>query len=253
MSSPIWTPDALLSEKRAASGKYWRLVEAQHQVSTMKLVDTVEEQSLLEDILEASKRPFPPECAGLDYLLATPFRYGAAYPHGSRFRRAGFTEGVYYAAAKVETALAEMAFYRLLFYAESPGTPLPANPADYSAFAARIATDAALDLTQPELNRDEALWSDLQNYEPCQALAEQARLAKIEAILYRSVRDPAGGLNIAVLSPKAFAEKMPVERMSWRIRLSKTGVQALCEFPMRRTGFAVADFSGDPRLASLLG
>ncbi|MFP3711965.1 RES domain-containing protein, partial [Paraburkholderia sp. SIMBA_009] len=63
----------------------------------MKLVDTVEEQSLLEDILEASKRPFPPECAGFDYLLATPFRYGAAYPHGSRFRRAGFTEGVYYA------------------------------------------------------------------------------------------------------------------------------------------------------------
>jgi hypothetical protein len=253
MSSPIWTPAALLSEKRAASGKYWRLVEAQHQVSTMKLVDTVEEQSLLEDILEASKRPFPPECAGFDYLLATPFRYGAAYPHGSRFRRAGFTEGVYYAAAKVETALAEMAFYRLLFYAESPGTPLPANPADYSAFAARISTDAALDLTEPGLNRDEALWTDLQNYEPCQALAEQARLAKVEAILYRSVRDPAGGLNIAILSPKAFAEKMPVERMSWRIRLSKTGVQALCEFPMRRTGFAVADFAGDPRLASLLG
>lgn len=110
MSSPIWTPDALLSEKRAVSGKYWRLVEAQHQVSTMKLVDTVDEQSLLEDILETSKRPFPPECAGFDYLLATPFRYGAAYPHGSRFRRAGFTEGVYYAAAKVETALAEMAF-----------------------------------------------------------------------------------------------------------------------------------------------
>jgi hypothetical protein len=145
-----------------------------------------------------------------------------------------------------------MAFYRLLFYAESPGTPLPANPADYSAFAARIATDAALDLTKPELSRDEALWTDLQNYEPCQALAEQARLAKIEATLYRSVRDPAGGLNIAVLSPKAFAEKMPVERMSWRIRLSKTGVQALCEFPMRRTGFAVADFSG-ASLASLLG
>ena len=46
MSSPIWTPDALLSEKRAASGKYWRLVEAQHQVSTMKLVDTVEESAV---------------------------------------------------------------------------------------------------------------------------------------------------------------------------------------------------------------
>ncbi len=51
MSLPIWTPDALQSEKRAVSGLYWRLVEAQHQVSTMKLVDTVDEQSLLEDIL----------------------------------------------------------------------------------------------------------------------------------------------------------------------------------------------------------
>ncbi|QCL90418.1 RES domain-containing protein [Agrobacterium sp. LC34] len=219
----------------------------------MKLVDTVEEQSLLEDILETSKRPFPPECAGLDYLLATPFRYGAAYPYGSRFRRAGFTEGVYYAAARVETALAEMAFYRLLFYAESPGTPLPANPAEYSAFAARVATDAALDLTKPELSRNEALWTDLTNYEPCQALAEQAREAKVEAILYRSVRDPAGGLNIAILSPKAFAAKTPVERMSWRIHLSKTGVQALCEFPMRRTGFSVSDFVNDPRLAGFLG
>ncbi|TRB03107.1 RES domain-containing protein [Rhizobium rhizogenes] len=219
----------------------------------MKLVDTVEEQSLLEDILETSKRPFPPECAGLDYLLATPFRYGAAYPYGSRFRRAGFTEGVYYAAARVETALAEMAFYRLLFYAESPGTPLPANPAEYSAFAARVATDAALDLTKPELSRNEALWTDLTNYEPCQALAEQAREAKVEAILYRSVRDPAGGINIAILSPKAFAAKTPVERMSWRIHLSKTGVQALCEFPMRRTGFLASDFANDPRLAGLLG
>ena len=146
-----------------------------------------------------------------------------------------------------------MAFYRLLFYAESPGTPLPANPADYSAFAARVATDAALDLTEPALNRDEALWTDPTNYEACQTLADQARLARIEAILYRSVRDPAGGLNIAILSPKAFAEKSPVERMSWRIHLSKTGVQALCEFPMRRTGFSAADFAGDPRLASLLG
>ncbi|KAA3503376.1 RES domain-containing protein [Rhizobium rhizogenes] len=219
----------------------------------MKLVDTVEEQSLLEDILETSKRPFPPECAGFDYLLATPFRYGAAYPYGSRFRRAGFTEGVYYAAARVETALAEMAFYRLLFYAESPGTPLPANPAEYSAFAARVATDAALDLTKPELSRNEALWTDLTNYEPCQALAEQAREAKVEAILYRSVRDPAGGMNIAILSPKAFAAKTPVERMSWRIHLSKTGVQALCEFPMRRTGFLASDFANDPRLSGLLG
>src|SRR5690554_4559167 len=108
MSLPIWTPAALSSEGRAVSGRFWRLVEAQHQVSTMKLVETVEEQALLEELLEETKPAFPPECAGFDYLLATPFRYGAAYPHGSCFRRAGRTLGVFYAAAGVETALAEM-------------------------------------------------------------------------------------------------------------------------------------------------
>src|SRR5205085_3795769 len=129
MSSPIWTPAALSSERRALSGTCWRVVEAQHKVSTLKLVDTLAEQALLEDLIESSKPPVPPECRHLHYLLATPFRYGAAYPNGSRFRRAGMTEGVFYAAEAVATAVAEMAFHRLLFFAESPATPWPANPA----------------------------------------------------------------------------------------------------------------------------
>jgi len=177
MSLPIWTPAALSSELRAISGRFWRLVEAQHQISTLKLVDTLEEQSLLENLLEESKPALPPECQGLDYLLATPFRYGAVYPHGSRFRRAGRTLGVFYASEKVETALSEMAFYRLLFFADSPDTPLPANAAEYTAFSAPVSTKAALDLTAPPLDRDRAAWTDLQNYEPCQALAEAARAA----------------------------------------------------------------------------
>ena len=106
MSLPIWTPAALSSEARPFAGPVWRFVEAQHRVSTLKLVDTLDEQALLEDLLEESKPVLPPECAGLDYLLATPFRYGAVYPYGSRFRRAGRTLGVYYAALSVETALA---------------------------------------------------------------------------------------------------------------------------------------------------
>lgn len=248
MSLPIWTPAALSSEKRAVSGRYWRLVEAQHQISTLKLVDTLEEQALLETLLEESKPALPPECAGLDYLLATPFRYGAVYPHGSRFRRAGRTLGVFYAALKVETALAEMAFYRLLFFADSPGTSLPSNAAEYTAFAAAVATGAAIDLTVPLLSKDGASWTDLTNYEPCQALAENARAAGCEAILYESVRDPQHGRNIALLTAKAFKGREPVDRQTWRIRLSPTGVQAICEFPRARIGFARADFAADPRI-----
>src|SRR5487761_2639885 len=118
MSSPIWTPDALSSEARAYSGTAWRIGEAQHYVSTMKLVDTVAEQDVLEALLETTKPPFPPECAGLDFLLATPFRYNAVYPNGSRFRRAGRTPGVFYAAEAPETAIAEIAFSRLLLHCE---------------------------------------------------------------------------------------------------------------------------------------
>ena len=102
------------SSSGAYRGRAWRVVEAQHRVSTLKLVDSGREQALLEDILEASKPALPAECRGLHYLLATPFRY-APYPHGSRFRRAGMTPGVFYGAEAVDTALAEMAFYRLLF------------------------------------------------------------------------------------------------------------------------------------------
>ena len=252
MSFPIWTPDALRSDVRSVAGRWWRLVEAQHRVSTMKLVDTVDEQSLLEDILETSKKRFPPECAGLDYLLATPFRYDAAYPYGSRFRRSGYTQGVYYAAEHVETALAEMAFYRLLFYAESPATPFPANAAEYTAFSVGVKTTHAIDLTQPDLSRDAAFWTDRQNYEACQALADTARLASMDAIIYRSVRDPQAGSNIAVLSPRAFAQKKPAERTTWRIRLATSGVQALCEFPEQRLGFTPNDFADDPRIADVL-
>ncbi|WP_113487734.1 RES family NAD+ phosphorylase [Rhizobium cremeum] len=253
MSLPIWTPAALSSEAAAISGAFWRLVEAQHQVSTMKLVDTVEEQTLLESLLEETKPVLPPECAGLDYLLATPFRYGGVYPHGSRFRRAGRTLGVYYAAGRVETALAEMAFYRLLFYAESPETPLPANAGDYTAFSAAIATETAIDLTLPPLVRDEAAWTDRRDYTACQALADAAREGGVEAILYRSVRDPSGGMNIALLTAKGFAAREPVERQTWRIRLSSAGIQALCDFPRRLVGFSIADLSSDERLKARFG
>src|ERR687897_96239 len=119
MSSSTWTPAALSSEARLLSGTCWRLVEAQHRVSTLKLVDTVEEQSVLEDLIQDTKPVLPAECAHLHYLLSTPFRYGAVYPAGSRFRRAGLTEGVFYAAARPQTAVAEIVFYRLLLLADA--------------------------------------------------------------------------------------------------------------------------------------
>src|SRR6201987_500477 len=148
MSSSTWTRAALSSDARSLAGICWRLVEAQHHVSTLKLVDSAEERVVLEDLVEASKPPMPPECQGLHYLLSTPFRYGAVYPTGSRFRRAGMTEGVFYASEAPHTAIAEKAFFRLLFYAESPATPWPINPSEYTAFSSEYAAKRSIDLTK---------------------------------------------------------------------------------------------------------
>ena len=250
MSSPIWTPGALSSEFRLHAGRCWRLVEAQHRVSTLRLVDTLAEHEVLETILEESKPVVPPECGHLHYLLFTPFRYGAPYPHGSRFRRAGRTAGVFYAAESPQTALAETVFHRLLFFVESPGTPWPDNAAEYTAFAADLAADRALDLTEPPLSDDEAEWTHPTEYGPCQLLADDVREAGGALIRYRSVRDPDDGANLAVLTCAAFAAAAPVERRAWRIRIGAAGAQAVCETPPCRTEFA-RDAFDDPRLAAI--
>jgi len=251
MSSSIWTPAALSSDARAIGGTCWRLVEAQHHVSTLKLVDSVDEQKLLEDLIEESKPPLPPECRDLHYLLSTPFRYGAVYPTGSRFRRAGMTEGVFYAAEAPQTAVAEMAFCRLLFFAESPDTPWPANPAEYTAFSAEYATKKAIDLTKGKYSADRARWMHVTDYSHCQAFADAARAAKIEIIRYASVRDPDHGSNLAILTCRAFAKTHTIEQQTWHIRLSEAGAQAICEAPKSGITFDRKAFATDPRIAKL--
>jgi hypothetical protein len=215
----------------------------------MALVDTLEEQALLERILDDSKPSIPPECRHLHYLLFTPFRYGALYPAGSRFRRAGLTAGVFYASQESETAVAEMAFRRLLFFAESPATPWPVNAAEYTSFAISYAGRKGLDLTRPPFDRDLAKWSDPVGYGATHDLVDAAREAGVQVLRYQSARAP--GLNIALLSCAAFASTAPLERQVWRVHLGPMGVRAICDFPERRLAFDRAAFARDPRIASL--
>lgn len=248
MSSTTWTPAELLSSARPAAGRAWRVVEAQNRFSTLKLVDTPEEQAVLERMIDDTKPMVPPECRHLDYLLFTPFRYGT-YRHGSRFRRAGSTEGVFYASEHPETAIAEIGFYRLLFYAESPDTPRPQNQSIYTAFAVAYATDHASDLTERPLVEDRELWTDLNDYSHCQNLADAARVAGIEAIRYDSVRDPEQRMNVALLRCSAFAKPKPVDRQTWALFVNDYGVFAACDFPRSVVSLERTMFTGDRRLA----
>jgi len=175
MSSTIWTREELLASSLVIEAVAWRAVEAQHRVSTMKLVDSLEEQAALERVLEETKPPVPADCAHLHYLLFSPFRYARSNPHASRFRRAGAPLGVFYASASPETAIVEIVFYRFLFYAESPATPLPGNAAEYTAFAVQLRADPGLDLARPPMSAHLAAWARASDYAPCHALADDAR------------------------------------------------------------------------------
>lgn len=227
------------------------MVEAQHRVATMKLADSLAEQALLEDVLERSKPAVPEPCRHLHYLLSTPFRYAGPYPGGSRFRRAGLTAGVFYASRTPVTAMAETAFHRLLFFADSPGTPWPVNPGEFTAFAVELRTRAALDLRRPPFDAAGEVWTHVTDYEPCQRLADTAREAAVDVLLYRSVRNPAGGANIAVLTCRAFASAAPVEHHTWRLDLSATGARALSVFSGERVEFDRGAFAADPRIAAM--
>jgi RES domain len=251
MSSNTWTPEGLSSETRVLRGRCWRAVEAQHYVSTLKLTDTQEEQSRLEELIEDTKPRIPEECRHLPYLLSTPFRYGAPYPRGSRFRRAGLTAGVFYAAELPGTAIAELTFYRLLFFVESPDTPWPANPGEYTAFATDFATKSGIDLTRPPFDAYRVVWTHPTNYSPCQDLADAARGAGVDVIRYRSARTREETFNLALLSCRAFAKGEIVDRQTWRIHLSAAGARAICEMPRVHLAFDRSTFSADPRIVGM--
>jgi hypothetical protein len=251
MSSNTCTPDALSSNFRALAGRCWRAVEAQHYVSTLKLTDTQEEQSRLEELIETTKPRVPEECRHLPYLLSTPFRYGAPYPTGSRFRRAGLTTGVFYAAENPRTAIAELTFYRLLFFAESPNTPWPTNPGEYTAFASSFATERGIDLSRRPFGEHSAVWSHPTNYGPCQDLADAARAAGALVIRYLSARTRDRSFNLALLSCRAFAKSEIADHQTWRIHLGAAGARAICEMPRTHIAFDQSAFSSDPRIAAM--
>jgi hypothetical protein len=251
MSSTISTPGEPSSSARQASGRAWRVVEAQHRVSTAKLTDTTAEQELLEELIDQTKPRIPPECRHLHFLLFTPFRYAAPRPQGSRFRRPGLTPGVFYAAESVDTAVAEACFHRLLFFAESPATGWPLNAGEFTAFAVEYSTPLAVDLTRPPFDDRRHIWQHPTDYSGCQDFAELARSEKIEVIKYSSVRDPRHRLNIAILACAAFAKAEPVDRQSWRILLGANGARALCDMPNVTIDFDRNSFAGDPRIKAM--
>ena len=189
--------------------------------STMRLVDSLEEQASLELVLEESKPPLPQEARRLHYLLATPFRYR---PHVSSRFRAALEAGVWYGAEVLRTALAEKSYWRLRFLLDSPATP-DLKPVPHTAFRAAVRTAAAVDLTVEPLVRDRPVWTHRVSYQGTQAFAALASQAGIQLIRYESVRDPEHAACAAVLAPAVFGRAKPHSQHTWFIAASRARVR----------------------------
>ena len=150
----------------------WRAVEAQHQVSTNVLVDTLAEQAELERLLEESK-PAPPAGRELHWLLSTPFRY-PPLAGGSRFRGPA-DPGAWYGADTVRTACAEVGYWRWRFLRASP--QLSALPARAQTVFRVAAAGRTVDLRLPPLDALRGRFTAPADYTATQSFARRARRA----------------------------------------------------------------------------
>jgi hypothetical protein len=170
-----------------AKRELWRAVEAQHRVATLRLVDNLAEQQILEQILEQSKPPLPAQAGGSNYLIFTPFRYLSPQP--SRFRAAN-DPGLWYGADEPQTVAAELAYWRWKFLADSDGLREAQVVTEHTFFQGRFA-GLEIDLTARPWSSLRALWRDASDYSACQQLAAAVRAHStpvIAAIRYESAR-----------------------------------------------------------------
>lgn len=185
----------------------------------MVLVDSLDEQLVLERELEQSKPVRSDQSPRLHWLLFTPFRY-PPLSGGSRFRGPG-EPGVFYGADSKKTACAELGYWRWRFLMDSPGLDR-LDPMPQTLFQAAV-MGISIDLRLGMLAGRAQDWMHSDNYSATQGLARQARHERIQVIRYASVRD-ADGACAAVLDPAAFSTNDPLAQEGWMLSVSRENV-----------------------------
>jgi hypothetical protein len=221
MSSSIWTRCAGDSELRPLRLSPWRAVEAQHLVSTRKLVDSADEQALLEELIERAK---PPQTigTGTHYLLATPFRY-PPLRYGSRFGTR-HERGIWYGSETRETAFAEVSYYRLLFL-EGTSADLGVVTTQLTVFRVQARSDRAIDLVAAPFDAHRDVIASKVRYDEAQTLGATMRQAGVELFRYPSARDTRGGVNVGAFTPVVFGRSKPRELETWHCTATSGSVE----------------------------
>lgn len=244
--SELWTQCRLQEAVRPIEGVLFRIVESQEQVATNSLVDSLEEQSVLEEMLERVKPPVRAGSERLHYLLMTPFRY-PPLKHGSRFGRR-HEPSLFYGSLSANTALAECAYYRLLFW-HGMATPPPKRiQTRHTLFQARYAAAQGLQLQHTPCEAHRETLAHPADYSHTQALGSAMREAGIEAFEFPSARDPDGGENVALFGPSGLASEAPTLTEALWCQVNGGSVTFLNVSENRTAVFKAEHFYHDGRL-----
>ncbi len=189
----------------------FRVVESQEHVATMKLVDSFEEQEILESLIENTKPPV--NYNGRHYLIMTPFRY-PPLRYGSRFGEKIYG-GIFYGSKTLQTCFSECAYYRFLFIDGMETMPKSNKiQTQHTTFNATIHTSKGILLNSEPFCKYNELISP-SDYTTTQQLGTKMRNDGIEAFTFTSARDIEKGINVAVLNPDAIASNEPYNLQQW--------------------------------------
>ncbi len=215
--------------------RLYRIVESQEEVATTVITSNKDDQSLLEAMLEFSKPTLETDLASRHYLISTPFRY-PPLAYGSRFGTI-MEPGLFYGSTEMQTALAEIAYYRFRFLAdiENPAKIIKYKPqSNHTGFYVSAHSDNGLSLMDKAFLSINLSAPD--SYHSSQPFGTKMRKAGVELFKFSSARKPAG-INGACFNHTVIKSKKPCATEHWqclmlenRIVFQKTLSKESCEY-----------------------
>lgn len=206
-------------QKRGEPGVYqydvYRMVESQQQAATMNLVDSLEEQDLLEQLLDNVKPPYAKHAEGRHYLIKSPFRY-PPLKHGSRFGSRQ-QPSFFYASEVITTTLAECAYYRLVFLHDMQTPYQGYVNSEHMSFSVNVESHNMTDLTQIDDESIQAILQHPSNYHTTQAVGHQLVESGGEVIRYFSARHQQG-VNVALSTSTCITSSAPEQQTRWQFQ-----------------------------------
>ncbi|MBF7073988.1 RES family NAD+ phosphorylase [Glaciecola sp. MH2013] len=237
----------LSSITSSATKRVFRVVESQESVATMRLVDTLEEHALLEDIIENAKPVLPPHAdqAHRHYLLKTPFRY-PPLKYGSRFGRR-FEPSLFYASHQLRSALLESAFYSFYFMSRSDTPFLGSINNKKTSFSAMVSTQRYANLCLLEDDETQAALQNKSDYSYTQRIGQFLRNENIDAFSYYSARE-SNAKHIAVFYLNAIKGE-PENELHWEVKQTPERIIFYCSANTKlNTQFELQQFTVDGKL-----